>query len=142
MDIRPHSGAFFMAGHSDIAELHDIAREMLLEYRTELEHRWKAGDQSSNLKRVREQLNNLDLDPRSYADILDNALSQGADAEEVMKQLRNHQSRTMKLWQVLSDDTIHHIVGKRTGGDSLAHVKGSVIREAAVSYTHLRAHET
>ena len=55
MDIRPHSGAFFMAGHSDIAELHDIAREMLLEYRTELEHRWKAGDKSSNLKRVREK---------------------------------------------------------------------------------------
>ena len=119
-----------MAGHTDIAELHDLAREMLLEYRTELEHRWKAGDKSSNLKKVREQLNNLDLDPWSYADILDNAMSKGADAEKVMKELRNHQSRTMKLWQVLSDDTIHHIVGKRTGGNSLAHVSGNVIREA------------
>ena len=119
-----------MAGHTDIAALHDTAREMLLEYRTELEHRWKAGYKSSNLKKVREQLNNLDLDPRSYADQLDNALSRNASAEEIMKLIRNHQSRTMKLWQVLSDDTIHHIVGKRTGGDSLAHIDGAVIREA------------
>ena len=119
-----------MAGHTDIAELHDLARGMLLEYREDLTARWQAGDKSSNLKKVREQLNNLDLDPWSYADILDNAMSEGADAEKIMKELRNHQSRTMKLWEVLSDDTIHHVIGKRTGGDSLAHIDGKVLRAA------------
>ena len=123
-------GAFFMAGHHDIERLHDTAREMLLDYREELTARWKAGERNSDLKRVKEQLNNLDLDPWSYGDILDDALSKGADAKQVMKDLRNHQSRTMKLWEVLSSDTIHHIIGKRTGGDSLAHVDGKKLREA------------
>mgnify|MGYP001226108788 CR=1 FL=1 len=119
-----------MAGHREIEQLHDIAREMLLDYREELTARWKAGERNSDLKRVKEQLNNLDLDPWSYGDILDDALSKGADAKQVMKELRNHQSRTMKLWEVLSSDTIHHIIGKRTGGDSLAHVDGKKLREA------------
>ena len=92
-------GAFFMAGHHDIERLHDTAREMLLDYREELTARWKAGERNSDLKRVKEQLNNLDLDPWSYGDILDDALSKGADAKQVMKDLRNHQSRTMKLWE-------------------------------------------
>jgi len=123
-------GAFFMAGHHDIEQLHDIAREMLLDYREELTARWKAGERNSDLKRVKEQLNNLDLDPWSYGDLLDDSLSKGADANQVMKDLRNHQSRTMKLWEVLSSDTIHHIIGKRTGGDSLAHVDGKKLRQA------------
>ena len=119
-----------MAAHHEIEHLHDIAREMLLDYREELEAKWKAGDQNSDLKKVREQLSNLDLDPWSYGDILDDALSKGADANNIMKVLRNHQTRTMKLWEVISSDTIHHIIGKRTGGDSLAHVDGKMLREA------------
>ena len=118
-----------MAGHKELDHLHDTARTMLLDYRNELEARAKLGKIPSELKKVREQLQNLDLDFYSYGDIVDDALSQGKDASGLQKVLRNHQTRTMNLWQVLADDTIHHIVQKRTGGDNLANARGEVVRE-------------
>jgi len=118
-----------MAGHKELDKLHDTARMMLLDYRNELEARAKLGKIPSELKKVREQLQNLDLDFYSYGDIVDDALSQGKDASGLQKVLRNHQTRTMNLWQVLADDTIHHIVQKRTGGDNLANARGEVVRE-------------
>lgn len=118
-----------MPAHKELDKLHDTARTMLLDYRNELEARAKLGKIPSELKKVREQLQNLDLDFYSYGDIVDDALSQGKDASGLQKVLRNHQTRTMNLWQVLADDTIHHIVQKRTGGNNLANARGEVVRE-------------
>ena len=36
----------------------------------------------------------------------------------------------MKAWELLADDTIHHLIQQRTGGSTLARAKGDVVRGA------------
>ena len=111
----------------ELSQLHDLARAKLLELR----EYYKANDpKNSNLKRVRKALSNLDLAPELYGDILSDASSSNFDPKGLTKAIRNHEEQTMRAFQLLSDDTIHHTVQQRTGGDSLAKVDGDVIRGA------------
>ena len=111
----------------ELQQLHDLARAKLLDLR----EYYKANEpKNSNLKRVRKALSNLDLAPELYGDIIENTSSTNFDPKELTKAIRNHEEATMNAFKLLQDDTIHHIVQQRTGGDSLATAKGDVVRGA------------
>ena len=111
----------------ELSQLHDLARAKLLELR---EYYKTSDPKNSNLKRVRKALSNLDLAPDLYGDILSDASSSNFDPKGLTKAIRNHEEQTMRAFQLLNDDTIHHTVQQRTGGDTLATAKGDVIRGA------------
>ena len=115
----------------ELAELHDLARNMLIDIQT----RMQAGDipegfSKSDLKRVKKALSNLDFNPESYGDIMEDIASGKGGPKDLMKKVRNMESRVMKAYQLLDDDTIHHLVQQRTGGDFGTQASGDVVRGA------------
>ena len=108
-----------MAGHGpELNKLHDIAHELLLNAEDELIKLQKAtGKTSSELKRVRKALSNIDWNIQSYGDLIENSLAKhGYDHKPLQKAIRKMEEDTMKAYMLLSDDTIHHLVQQRTGG--------------------------
>jgi len=108
-----------MAGHGpELEKLHDVAHELLLQAEDELVKVQKAtGKTPSELKRVRKALSNIDWNIQSYGDLIENSLAKyGYDHKPLQKAIRNMEEDTMKAYQLLSDDTIHHLVQQRTGG--------------------------
>ena len=115
----------------ELAELHDLARARLLELREWHKANRKHPDYSeSTLKRVRKALSNLDHAPELYGDIMSDASSSNFEPEQLTRDIRSVEEAVMRAFQLLKDDTIHHTVQQRTGGDSLAEVPGNVIRGA------------
>ena len=111
----------------ELQQLHDLARANLLDLR---QYYIANEPKNSNLKRVRKALSNLDLAPELYGDIIANTSSTNFDPKKLTMAIRNHEQATMNAFQLLKDDTIHHIVQQRTGGDSLGTAKGNVVRGA------------
>ena len=108
-----------MSSHGpELNKLHDIAHELLLNAEDELIKVQKAtGKTPSELKRVRKALSNIDWNIQSYGDVIDNSLAKhGYDHAPLQKAIRKMEEDTMKAYQLLSDDTIHHLVQQRTGG--------------------------
>ena len=127
-------GAFFMAGHGpELEKLHDIAHELLLVAEDELKKVRKAtGKSPSELKRVSKAISNIDWNHQSYGDLIENSLAKhGYDHKPLQRAIRKMEEDTMKAYQLLSDDTIHHLVQQRTGGTlrtSPSIIRGAVRR--------------
>ena len=112
----------------ELAQLHDYARELLVGLEDDLIIERKAtGREPSLLKKVRKAVSNLDLDPQAYPEAIEAA---GGDAKKLTNAIRRMEMSTMKAWELLADDTIHHLVQQRTGGSTLARAKGDVVRGA------------
>jgi|TARA_Y100000033_G_scaffold42991_1_gene44399 hypothetical protein len=112
----------------ELAQLHDYARELLVGLEDDLKIERKAtGREPSLLKKVRKAVSNLDLDPQAYPEAIEAA---GGDAKKLTNAIRRMEMNTMKAWELLADDTIHHLVQQRTGGSTLARAKGDVVRGA------------
>ena len=112
----------------ELAQLHDYARELLVGLEDDLIVQRKAtGREPSLLKKVRKAVSNLDLDPQAYPEAIEAA---GGDAKKLTNAIRRMEMSTMKAWELLSDDTIHHLVQQRTGGSTLARAEGDVVRGA------------
>lgn len=112
----------------ELAQLHDYARELLVGLEDDLIAERKAtGREPSALKKVKKALSNLDFDPEAYGDIIESA---GGDRKKLMNSIRRMEMSTMKAWELLADDTIHHLIQQRTGGSTLARAKGDVVRGA------------
>ena len=112
----------------ELAQLHDYARELLVGLEDDLIAERKAtGREPSLLKKVRKAVSNLDLDPQAYPEAIEAA---GGDAKKLTNAIRRMEMSTMKAWELLSDDTIHHLVQQRTGGSTLARAEGDVVRGA------------
>ena len=112
----------------ELAQLHDYARELLVGLEDDLIAQRKAtGREPSLLKKVRKAVSNLDLDPQAYPEAIEAA---GGDAKKLTNAIRRMEMSTMKAWELLADDTIHHLVQQRTGGSTLARAKGDVVRGA------------
>lgn len=112
----------------ELAQLHDYARELLVGLEDDLIAQRKAtGREPSLLKKVRKAVSNLDLDPQAYPEAIEAA---GGDAKKLTNAIRRMEMSTMKAWELLSDDTIHHLVQQRTGGSTLARAEGDVVRGA------------
>ena len=111
----------------ELNELHDLARNMLIDVQRQLQAKQPVpGFSQSDLKRVKKALSNLDMDYQAYGDIMSNNIS---NPKNLMKAIRNGESAVMKAWQLLPEDTIHHLVQQRTGGDFSTKVSGEMIRE-------------
>ncbi len=110
----------------DLARLHDATRSKLLTYRDQLKSTLPSS--SSTLKNARKALSKLDLNFELYANLLDNLMSEGADFSKMRKELRNFEEKSLDAIKLLEDDTVHHRVQSRTGGDTLAYAKGSDVR--------------
>ena len=112
----------------ELAQLHDYARELLVGLEDDLIAERKAtGREPSLLKKVRKAVSNLDLDPQAYPEAIEAA---GGDAKKLTNAIRRMEMSTMKAWELLADDTIHHLVQQRTGGSTLARAEGDVVRGA------------
>lgn len=111
----------------ELEELHDLARNMLIDVQRQLLAKQPVpGFSPSDLKRVRKALSNLDTDFQSYGDIMSNNVG---DPKGLMKAIRNGETAVMKAFELMPDDTIHHLIQQRTGGDFSLAVDGEQIRE-------------
>ena len=112
----------------ELAQLHDITRNMLIDVqRNLLAKKPVPGFSPSDLKKVRKALSNLDFDTESYGDIMEKNVN---NPKGLMKAIRNQETRVMRAFELLPDDTIHHLVQQRTGGDFSLNVSGDTVRNA------------
>tara|TARA_X000001382_G_scaffold119232_1_gene99881 strand:- start:45 stop:1358 length:1314 start_codon:yes stop_codon:yes gene_type:complete len=112
----------------ELARLHDITRNMLIDVqRNLLAKKPVPGFSPSDLKKVRKALSNLDFDTESYGDIMEKNVN---NPKGLMKAIRNQETRVMRAFELLPDDTIHHLVQQRTGGDFSLNVSGDTVRNA------------
>jgi len=112
----------------ELAQLHDITRNMLGSVQANLmAGKTVPGFSPSDLKKVRKALSNLDFDTESYGDIMEKNVN---DPKGLMKAIRNQETRVMRAFELLPDDTIHHLVQQRTGGDFSLNVSGDTVRNA------------
>ena len=115
----------------ELAQLHDLARKMLLEVQASYEAgTLPPGFGASDKRRVDKAISNLDKNHEAYGDIMDNVLTGNKGPKKLMKDIRGVESRTMAAWQLLNDDTIHHLIQQRTGGNFSKKVSGDVVRGA------------
>ena len=115
----------------ELAQLHDLAREMLLGIQAQYEAKTlPPGFGKSDKKRLDKAISNLDFNPEAYADIMEDVMSGNKGPKELMKKIRNVETRVMKAFELLNEDTIHHLVQQRTGGDFSKQVSGDVVRGA------------
>ena len=112
----------------ELNKLHDITRNMLIDVqRNLLAKKPVPGFSPSDLKKVRKALSNLDFDTESYGDIMEKNVN---NPKGLMKAIRNQETRVMRAFELLPDDTIHHLVQQRTGGDFSLNVSGDTVRNA------------
>ena len=112
----------------ELAQLHDITRNMLIDVqRNLLAKKPVPGFSPSDLKKVRKAVSNLDFDTESYGDIMEKNVN---NPKGLMKAIRNQETRVMRAFELLPDDTIHHLVQQRTGGDFSLNVSGDTVRNA------------
>lgn len=115
----------------ELAQLHDLAREMLLDIQAKYEAKTlPPGFGKSDKKRLDKAISNLDFNPEAYADIMEDVMSGNKGPKELMKKIRNVETRVMKAFELLNEDTIHHLVQQRTGGNFSKQVSGDVVRGA------------
>lgn len=77
----------------------------------------------SALKKTRKITSQIIWDPSSYLDELDNIKSTSKTPQEAIKRIRSlvrsSEEAALKSMTLLPDDTGHHIIQSRTGGDAL-----------------------
>ena len=78
---------------------------------------------SSALKKTRKVTSQILWEPGPYLDELDNILSTSRDKNEAVMRIRSlvrqSEEAALSTMNLLPDDTMHHIVQSRTGGDAL-----------------------
>jgi hypothetical protein len=115
----------------ELAQLHDLARTMLLEVQAQYNAGViPPGFGKSDKKRLDKAISNLDFNPESYVDIMEDVMVGQKGSKELMKRIRNVETKVMKAFELLNEDTIHHLVQQRTGGDFSKQVSGDVVRGA------------
>jgi len=115
----------------ELAQLHDLARNMLLEVQAAYEAKLlPPGFGKSDKKRLDKAISNLDFNPEAYGDIMEDVVSGNQGPKELMKRIRNVENNVMRAFELLNEDTIHHLVQQRTGGDFSKQVSGDVVRGA------------
>ena len=115
----------------ELAQLHDLARTMLLEVQAQYNAGViPPGFGKSDKKRLDKAISNLDFNPEAYVDIMEDVMVGQKGSKELMKRIRNVETKVMKAFELLSEDTIHHLVQQRTGGNFSRQVSGDVVRGA------------
>ena len=115
----------------ELAQLHDLARTMLLEVQAQYEAGViPPGFGKSDKKRLDKAISNLDFNPEAYGGIMEDVMVGQKGPKELMKRIRNVETNVMKAFELLNEDTIHHLVQQRTGGDFSKQVSGDVVRGA------------
>jgi hypothetical protein len=115
----------------ELAQLHDLAREMLLDIQAKYEAKTlPPGFGKSDKKRLDKAISNLDFNTEAYGNIMEDVMSGDLGPKELMKKIRNEERRVMKAFELLNEDTIHHLVQQRTGGDFSKQVSGDVVSGA------------
>ena len=115
----------------ELAQLHDLARTMLLEVQAQYNAGViPPGFGQTDKKRLDKAISNLDFNPEAYVDIMEDVMVGQKGSKELMKRIRNVETKVMKAFELLNEDTIHHLVQQRTGGDFSKQVSGDVVRGA------------
>jgi hypothetical protein len=115
----------------ELAQLHDLARTMLLEVQAQYNAGViPPGFGQTDKKRLDKAISNLDFNPEAYVDIMEDVMVGQKGSKELMKRIRNVETKVMKAFELLNEDTIHHLVQQRTGGNFSRQVSGDVVRGA------------
>jgi len=115
----------------ELAQLHDLARTMLIEVQAQYEAGIIPPEFGrSDKKRLDKAISNLDFNPEAYGNIMEDVMVGQKGSKELMKRIRNVETNVMKAFELLNEDTIHHLVQQRTGGDFSKQVSGDVVRGA------------
>ena len=114
----------------DLEQLHDKARDILIQTQNQFaKGEIPDGFGSSDRKRVKKALSNIDWDTVAYGDIMDNVLSNDPNpAKGLQTGIRSVEDTAMRAWQQSPSDTIHHLIQQRTGGDFSLITEGGVVR--------------
>jgi hypothetical protein len=70
----------------------------------------------------------IDQNFKIYADQVDNALVKGGDADSIRSIVRAVEEDALEAFRLLEDDSVHHKVQSRTGGDTLIEAPGDRVR--------------
>lgn len=119
----------------ELDRLHDLARgiiKQLFEQERSLQKAKDAAFSDSRLKKIRKVMTQLDQNHKIYADSMDNILSGGGSVQEMGDKLRSAirgvEEYALEAFQLLQDDSVHHKVQSRTGGDTLIEAPGDRVR--------------
>ena len=115
----------------ELARIHDLARDLIKKQFDQQVILQKAKDpsySSSKHKKIRKVMTQIDQNFKIYADQVDNALVQGGDADSIRSIVRAVEEDALEAFRLLEDDSVHHKVQSRTGGDTLIEAPGDRVR--------------
>ena len=115
----------------ELARIHDLARSIIKQQfdQERLLQKSKHPDFSdSRLKKIRKVMTQLDQNFSIYADAVDNALVKGGGADDIRSIVRGVEEAALEGLKLLEDDSVHHIIQSRTGGDTLIEAPGDRVR--------------
>jgi hypothetical protein len=119
----------------ELDKLHDLARAIIKQQFDKERALQAAKDPSfsdSRLKKIRKVMTQLDQNHKIYADQMDNILSQGGSTQYMGDQLRSAvrgvEEYALEAFKLLEDDSVHHKIQSRTGGDTLIEAPGDRVR--------------
>ena len=119
----------------DLDRLHDLARGIIKQQFDRERALQAAGDalfSDSRLKKIRKVMTQLDQNHKIYADQMDNILSGGGSVQDMGDQLRSAirgvEEYALEAFKLLQDDSVHHKVQSRTGGDTMIEAPGDRVR--------------
>lgn len=115
----------------ELARIHDLARDLIKKQFDQQVILQKAKDPSysaSKHKKIRKVMTQIDQNFKIYADQVDNVLVKGGDADAIRSIVRTVEEDALEAFRLLEDDSVHHKVQSRTGGDTLIEAPGDRVR--------------
>lgn len=117
----------------ELERMHDLSRALLKQlFKEELAKKGTPDFSDSRLKKIRKTMTQLDQNYKMYADGMESALSTGGSASKqgdvLRSAIRGVEEEALEAMKLLEDDSVHHIIGSRTGGDTLIEAPGDRVR--------------
>ena len=113
--------------------MHDMSRALLKQlFEQEKAKKGTPDFSDSRLKKIRKTMTQLDQNYKMYADGMESALSTAGGATQqgdvLRGAIRGIEEESLEAMKLLDDDSVHHIIGSRTGGDTLIDAPGDRVR--------------
>lgn len=117
----------------ELERMHDLSRILLKQlFEQEKAKKGTPDFSESRLKKIRKTMTQLDQNYKMYAEGMESALSSGGTPQQQGDILRGFirgiEEESLEAMKLLEDDSVHHIIGSRTGGDTLIEAPGDRVR--------------
>ena len=117
----------------ELERMHDLSRALLKQlFEQEKAKKGTPDFSDSRLKKIRKTMTQLDQNYKMYAEGMESALSSGGTPQQqgdiLRGSIRGIEEEALEAMKLLQDDSVHHIIGSRTGGDTLIEAPGDRVR--------------